>query len=195
MDPFQRAELLQDRALLQKGVILKATQEDFIIFNIISCSSCSPMVLLTFCVCWLILDPPEFRSPPRGLSKQSQVSFHKVQLSLAPDSFSRQWRAPWQAWEILFGCQQEEVEAAWDAQGWPWSSSWPGAQWKCNFPRIPPRAPVLQRISVAISADPNLPWISMKTIAFIAKKYDKCALTLLSPSGCWMNADKLPRFF
>lgn len=31
MDPFQRAELLQDRALLQKGVILTATQVDFII--------------------------------------------------------------------------------------------------------------------------------------------------------------------
>lgn len=80
MDPFQPAEFL-----LKKGVILKATQVDlnFFFFNSISYSSCSlSHGSLTFCLCWLILDPPEFQSPPRGLSTRSQVPCDKVQVQI-----------------------------------------------------------------------------------------------------------------
>lgn len=147
MDPFQRAELL-----LNEGVILKATQVDFIFFFLMPFPAGLALFhgSLTFCLCWLILDPPQFQCPPRGLSTQSQAPCDKVRSRFLQQTVQSSLAGLGNP----VGCQQEEGEAA---QGRPQRNSRAGAQAKCSFPWIPPRAPALQSVSVAISADPNLP--------------------------------------
>lgn len=104
MDPFQRAEFL-----LKKGVVLKATQVDFVFlipFPVALALSLMALLPSVSVGSSLII---------QNSNPHPEVSPHSPRFlvtSQGPDSFSRQCRAPWQLWEILFGCQQEELEAA-----------------------------------------------------------------------------------